>query len=63
MRLIDLQIDEGQGDEAKAAIKALADKPESEPPATPYAAKDLVDLYVMATIRKRHISAARIHDV
>jgi len=48
MRLIDLQVDKGQGDEAKASIKALADKRESELPVTPYAAKDLVDLYMKA---------------
>jgi CHAT domain-containing protein/tetratricopeptide (TPR) repeat protein len=48
MHLIDLQIDRGQGDEAKAAIKALVDKSESEPVITPYAAKDLVDLYIKA---------------
>jgi tetratricopeptide (TPR) repeat protein len=48
MRLIDLQVDKGQGDEAKATIKALADKRESELPVTPNAAKDLVDLYMKA---------------
>jgi CHAT domain-containing protein len=48
MRLIDLQVDKRQGDEAKATIKALADKRESELPVTPYAAKDLVDLYMKA---------------
>src|SRR5262249_2260008 len=48
MRLIDLQIDRGQLDEAKAAIKALADKAEREPPVTSYAAKDLLDVYMKA---------------
>src|SRR6266478_5922675 len=48
MRLIDLQVDKGRVEEAKAAIKALADKSESELPTTPYAAKDLVDFYMKA---------------
>jgi CHAT domain-containing protein len=48
LHLIDLQINRGRVDEAKAAIKALADKRESELPVTPYGAKDLVDLYMKA---------------
>jgi CHAT domain-containing protein len=48
IRLIDLQIDKGQVDQAKSAIKALADKSEREPSVTSYAAKDLVDLYMKA---------------
>jgi CHAT domain-containing protein len=48
LHLIDLQIDRGRVDEAKAAITALAVKSESQLSVTSYAAKDLVDFYIKA---------------
>jgi len=48
VRLVDLLVDKGQVDEARTAIKTLADKLDDELPATPYGAKDLVDLYMKA---------------
>jgi CHAT domain-containing protein len=48
LRLIDLQAEQGRLDEAKAAIKALAELADKERPASIYAAKDLVDIDMKA---------------
>jgi CHAT domain-containing protein/tetratricopeptide (TPR) repeat protein len=48
LHLIDLLIDRGQVDEAKAAVKPFADMRESKLPVTPYGAKDMANLYMKA---------------